>query len=116
MSNTAVVARHTHPAAQGNHSYSLALVQYDTEEQLEALKRLFGFRGEGLPEPMKHNYQWYGGNQFDLIATFPTPPTTLTPQQYSVQEDMNANKHSVGDHRWVGYYTAEELLKEQNTV
>ena len=113
MPNTAIFARHTHPESQGGHSYSIVIVQYDTKKQLEALEQMLGCLGAGLPEPLGHTYQWYRGKNFDLIATFPTAPDTITPFNYKLNEDMTKNKHSVGDHRWIGYYTADELLKEE---
>ena len=113
MSNTAVFARHTHPISQGSHSYSMALVSYETQEQLKELEKLLQWSGMGLPEPYGHKHQWFGGNTYDLIATFPTPPTTITSYKEKPNiEDITAkeNKRSVGDHRWIGYYSAEELL------
>lgn len=109
---TAVFVRHTHPVSQGNHSYSVALVKYQTQDELQALIKFFGYsyEGKGLPEPWGHSYQWYGGNCFDLVATFPGDPDTLAPLQHVIYEDIRRNRHSVGDNRWVGYYTAEELL------
>jgi hypothetical protein len=80
--------------------------------------RFFGYPHDAwakeLPEPFGHDYQWYGGYCFDLIATFPAAPNTITQYNYKLNENMTENKFSVGDHRYVGYYTAEELLKQES--
>lgn len=115
---TAVFVRHTHPESQGNHSYSVAVVKYQAQDELQALVKFFGYshEGKGLPEPWGHNYQWYGGHCYDLVATFPGDPDTLAPMQHVIYEDIRRNRHGVGDHRWVGYYTAEELLETPVTT
>jgi len=110
MSNTAVFVRHTHPETQGSHSYSVALVSYDTQEELKALEKQLSCLGTGLPEPpmtANHGYQWYGGRQYDLVATFPSAPDSITPWQ---EKDVEGSRRSVGDHRYIGHYTAQELL------
>lgn len=74
---TAVFVRHTHPVSQGNHSYSVAIVKYDTAEELQRLIKFFGYSYEGL------DCQNLGGiaiNGMGEIASTLLPHSPLTPK------------------------------------
>ncbi|MBS1722607.1 MAG: hypothetical protein JSS66_06310 [Armatimonadetes bacterium] len=109
----AVFSRHTHPTEQHSHSYSVAIVEYNGDDELRALVNHLGPNGAGLPEPYGHVYQWYGGKNYDLVAIFDNAPYCVGPYEAFAPELVPmrpTQKISVGDNRFVGYYKASDIL------
>lgn len=89
---------------RSGHGYSVALVRCKTRDQVKRVAAKLQW--DGLPEPMGHPYPWYGG-AMDLVAIFAANQADLggTPDFPSL-----SNRLSIGDHRFVGMFDAQEIL------
>lgn len=106
----AVFARPNHPKGYGygetEHGYVIALVRCKSESQLASVKERLA--NEGLPEPFGHTWPWYGG-RLDLLAVLPGN-RVLGAKHTLLPVRPGNEKQSIGDNRYAGLYTAEELL------
>lgn len=116
-----VFVRHSHPAGYGStspwkgehghraHGYSVILVECETDDELAAVKQKLAW--PGLPEPLGHKWDWYGG-AMDHVATLEgNPPDSEVHVTMPFNEQGRGRRISVGDNRFVGVYKAAEILE-----
>lgn len=93
------------------HGYVVALVRcIDWKQALEVKALLMN---EGLPEPYEghasYEQGWYGG-RMDLVALLDGDNVSSASHMVYAPVERFRAKASIGDNRYAGYYTAEELL------
>lgn len=109
----ALYARADHPEGYGQgkraHGYVVLMVRCRDEDEVARVSKVMASDFKGKPEGGYNDgalLDWYGGN-FDLLAILPGAEYA-----HLTFPGPNMRFVSKGDNRFVGLYTADEVLNE----
>ena len=104
----AIFSRTDNTYNQGTHGYSTIFVEYSNDKELKKIREIMTYsrKGPTFKEPFEHPYQWYGGN-FDLSGIIDGNIISI-----GYDQDNINHRRSIGDNRFVGRYTAQEIFSE----